>query len=337
MFYSTEILALKNKTSLALLFYISTTNNNTKRVHKKEIEGLNITKAIITLQHPPQPFALRLYSILIKGLVRIYSIKIKYCESELNLFHKSMYVIKRKNKKEKKRKALNLKLNACLLQEHNDFMQGIEETTFNRFFDNTMLTDPRNIEIITGNNSNNFEPGDYPIYIEENCNELSNNNKRKKIDKKIEISENKNLVKYKKINEDETMFLPINDYFICQEITNQAKLAFKNKIVVDNSVEFMRKDTTISFAAPSSNSFLPVDNFEIHDYADNEIYNNSDEKSLNLGDYKIGDKINFNGIVKGWSKKDKSIAFLDILNGAKCGNINPIQKKPYEDIIIELK
>lgn len=98
MFYSTEILSHKNKTELSILYYISTTDK-LKKISKKEILELDFNNLLNQLLQPKIPFALRLYSYLLKGLVKVWILKMEFYKKQVNSFLKLAKLKKRKYKK----------------------------------------------------------------------------------------------------------------------------------------------------------------------------------------------------------------------------------------------
>lgn len=88
MFYASDILAMKNNTDISLLYFISTTN----RITKKDLKRLNIPSLLLSLTE--QPFALRLYSYLVVGIIRVYLYQLKVYEMEIQTLLSSLQVKK---------------------------------------------------------------------------------------------------------------------------------------------------------------------------------------------------------------------------------------------------
>lgn len=331
MFYSPEMLSLKNKTSLALLFYISTTSNKSKKVNKKEIESVDITNALVTLKHPPQPFALRLYSILIKGLVKIYSMKIKYCESEINLFYKAMMVHKKKTST-KKPKIINLKFKD--LFQANNFMVDLEDVKVYNLFDNE--TEPKSIEtmVIQDQTSNNFEPVDFFSDIEINRFDTEQTTKKRIIDQRTEftdkLTDNEQLLctKNMKIAKNSN---PIQSIYVCRELQKILQEQMHNKQQGSNP-EILRNQSMISFVPQTtSTSLLNNDYISYDNNIDNET--ESYDKSINFDEIQ-NEEYNFTEKVKNYSKKEKALNFMKLLNFCKSQNVTVKQEKPFSDIKI---
>lgn len=94
MFYAKELLSMQVKTDISLIYYISTTNNN-RKINKKEINKIDIEKTLVTILD--QSYALRLYSFMLRGVLRIYLIKMKYYETEVSgLLNMLQYKIRKK-------------------------------------------------------------------------------------------------------------------------------------------------------------------------------------------------------------------------------------------------
>lgn len=77
MFYAAELLSRKNKNEISIVYYLSTTGSM-KKINKHEILSLNFEKVLDNIRAPAIPFALRLYSYLIKGIVRLWNIKAEF-------------------------------------------------------------------------------------------------------------------------------------------------------------------------------------------------------------------------------------------------------------------
>ncbi|EJW04865.1 hypothetical protein EDEG_00958 [Edhazardia aedis USNM 41457] len=159
MFYSTEILSIKNKTSLALIYYISTTNNRTKKITKKDILTIDLPNVINALKNPSQPFALRLYSILIKGVVRIYFLKVKYLEDEISVFNKKTLLLTNNKIERKKLKALPVNLNSNINENKSPF--NLVNNQFDFFDFDSKVSDFFNEDALSSGSPVNFN--DTPI------------------------------------------------------------------------------------------------------------------------------------------------------------------------------
>jgi len=83
MFYSAELLALKNKTQMSVLYYMATTKK-AKRPIQKYILFVDIKIAIAEIKETKIPFSLRLYSHLMMGLARIWVFQGEYLMKKYN-------------------------------------------------------------------------------------------------------------------------------------------------------------------------------------------------------------------------------------------------------------
>lgn len=95
MFYSAELLSLKSKTNISTIYYASSCK---KRLSKKEMEKIDLSSTIDNIKHPMVPFSLRLYSFFLRGIVRLYVLKIKYAENEFKSFLSMLNQSKRSRK-----------------------------------------------------------------------------------------------------------------------------------------------------------------------------------------------------------------------------------------------
>ncbi|KAI4291534.1 hypothetical protein PAPHI01_0808 [Pancytospora philotis] len=120
MFYAAEVLSLKNRTSLSMLYYLSTARRH-RRVCRKTIAALDLDRLVDEIEHPSVPFSLRLYAYLLRGLVRAWLIKISLCEGAI----KSRAAVPRKRKHRERTKTL-LSPN-LVLEEH--FIAELDEST----------------------------------------------------------------------------------------------------------------------------------------------------------------------------------------------------------------
>lgn len=81
MFYSPQILSQRNKTEISLVYYISTVRN-VKKNFRKEVIELDFNTVLEKIKNPKVPFALRLYSYLLNGIVKMWIIKIEYYKAQ---------------------------------------------------------------------------------------------------------------------------------------------------------------------------------------------------------------------------------------------------------------
>lgn len=119
MFYASELLSHKNKTELSLLYYLSTAGF-LKRISRKDILNLNFNKLLDEITHPKMPFALRLYSYLLKGLVKVWILKINFYKSKMKrlMINRKASVSSRKEALGRaKDKNVNLEINEGIISD----------------------------------------------------------------------------------------------------------------------------------------------------------------------------------------------------------------------------
>lgn len=133
---------MKSNTDISLLYYISTT----KRITKKDLKRLNIPSLLVDLTK--QPFALRLYSYLVVGIIRVYLFKLKVYESEIQtMLNTLQYKRKRESKVSRKRK-----IEECLLEdevyEDGVYDEGVCEVHEHKLHDDGILVKRRHKVIV---------------------------------------------------------------------------------------------------------------------------------------------------------------------------------------------
>lgn len=194
MFYSHKF-SMNSKTDVALIYYVSTIN---KRINKNLIQRLNINEALNNIIE--QPYAMRLYSYLLKGIVRIYLLKYKYYQNEVNAL---LNVLKFKDTliiKNKKIEDAGYIIGINNLNDNNESNQNNKKIITNSFSNNLS-------ELYTSNNDNIFDNDPSFIYDTNFTNELTfipniknlKINRRKRfIDTEIECSNStRNICKIK--------------------------------------------------------------------------------------------------------------------------------------------
>jgi len=119
MFYASELLSHKNKTELSLLYYLSTAGS-LKRVSRKDILNLNFNKLLDEITHPKMPFALRLYSYLLRGLVKVWILKINFYKSKMKrlmINRKASVSLRKEALGRAKDKNVNLEINEGIISD----------------------------------------------------------------------------------------------------------------------------------------------------------------------------------------------------------------------------
>ncbi|PWN27320.1 hypothetical protein BDZ90DRAFT_279681 [Jaminaea rosea] len=91
MFYSQQMLA--KRTGLGIVWLAATLGNRStalKKITRRELDGINISKACDSVASPSEPMALRLSSQLMYGVVRLYSQKSEQFVLDVSQVHATM-------------------------------------------------------------------------------------------------------------------------------------------------------------------------------------------------------------------------------------------------------
>lgn len=123
MFYAPEILSYKNKTELSLVYYMSTAKNP-RRFARKDVVGLNVESIINQMKNPKVPFALRLYSYLLKGIVRIWVMKVDFYKGKVQSLLSKSVPRPRNMLRTRETLSLNNEINLKIIE---DFMSEVED------------------------------------------------------------------------------------------------------------------------------------------------------------------------------------------------------------------
>lgn len=119
MFYAPEILSQKNKTEISLVYYISTIKT-IKKQYKKEIIDVDFDTVFEKIENPKTPFALRLYSYLLNGIIKMWMIKVEYYKHQV----KNLLSVKKRtvgfNKKQNTESNVNLRIVDRYISEIED-------------------------------------------------------------------------------------------------------------------------------------------------------------------------------------------------------------------------
>lgn len=203
MFYVPEILSHKNKTELSLVYYLSTTKNPKNSI-KKEVVEINFSKVIDQMRNPKIPFALRLYSYLIKGLVQIWVIKVDFYRGKINsLFVEKDMPRKKSTRRMTIRDNINLRVIDQVINDEN--VEYFEISSFrdrhHEQFDNMISADAFDFDGVTDNSNSlqNVRNIRHPVHLV-------------KIDNKIEIGFDE--IWIKKIKPDHNEFPDLEDCFV---------------------------------------------------------------------------------------------------------------------------
>lgn len=175
-------MCVRQKSELSLLYYISTTNNALRRVNRKDIEGIDISSMIEMLRAPPRPFSLRVYSFLVRGIVKVYLLKLKYCESEILSVVNGLHAKKVRRRRE--RVTVVPRRESLVLQIDDDFIDAYSESECHISLDPVVHEDSVN------------ESSALSVVVENDVDEMMDavlvkKPKKSIIDKKIEIVQRK--------------------------------------------------------------------------------------------------------------------------------------------------
>jgi hypothetical protein len=304
MFYASEVLSLKNKSTLSVLYYVSTTNNRSRRISKRDIENIDIVSTITAIREPERPFALRLYSFLLRGIVRIYSIKMKNCQAELCSLLNSMVA-----RKTAKRRTKRTKANEDILAAEHDVISNICSSDTEEFnYVNSSLPGGNEIPVDFGEEGPRIE--------------AKRSISKVIIDDETELDRDKMyLTAVFRSNDVLLNVKSVERAFIMDRINGMYKARRRNNspafdcsdLPNYSSVERMRNSSLVSFRS----------NLE-------EEAENSDEWGF-LGLTKV--ELNFDDIALG-SRRSRSLAFYKVLELATAGVIRPEQQHPHGPIVL---
>lgn len=175
-------MCVRQKSELSLLYYISTSNNALRRVNRKEVESIDISSMIEMLRTHPRPFSLRVYSFLVRGIVKVYFLKLKYCESEVLSVVNGLHA--RKTRRKKGRVTVVPRRESLVLQIDDDFIDAYSESECHVSLDPVVHEDSVN------------ESSALSVVVENDADEtmdavLVKKPKKSIVDKKIEITQRK--------------------------------------------------------------------------------------------------------------------------------------------------
>lgn len=327
--YSSQILCTQQntqqKTELAILYYISTSNSTFRRVNKKDIENIDISSMIEVLKVPQRPLSLRVYSFLIKGIVKVYILKVKYCEHEVQGILNGLEVKKLK----KKREPSVPRRDSLILKIEDDFIEGYSEPEECQTISN--ISGPVIVESLT--NDNSYLESEVQNEVSEVMDAVVVKKRRKSVvDRRIEIVQNKSVNALKAGDIPKQYCSPL----VFKEFENFLKLTKFRGTPLNtdiNEIEFHFPDT-IGTASPISNS-LSVKSAkntytkDVHEYE--PVKDNLIDKL-----FSEQDRFNFNKKFLSHPKKDKARIFYRLLELGKLGRLGVSQRRPYEDISVEM-
>lgn len=335
MFYAKEILSMQAKTDISLIYYLSTTNN-IRRINRKDILKLNIKNALINVLD--QTFALRLYGYILKGVSKLYLLKIKYYEHEvtglLNLL---------KVRLDKKRNIKKHSINDSSSSDVEDLYDGglcsanIKPKQEIAIKDNMCMTDNSEMSLIPYLQSYNCDTLDFSIKLSKKLNfniedteiELEPRNKEKRFRKSHSV--------YKFID---VKTYPIFSYV--DRCTYKDSLEIQRNITTSNVPSQIISDTMseVFYKYNNDDMYLETLNFsskietengkKYNELSDNIIFSSS--YKLDLCDL-VGEKCFFSEIVFG-TNRHKAIMFHELLDLLSKNVLEAFQDSPSSDILI---
>ncbi len=320
MFYAPELLSLKNKTEISIVYYMSTSKGH-KRLGKKTVNSVDIRNVLADILHPKIPFSLRLYAYILDGIVKVWIIQIKY------FFLSSKKSVPLQSRpRNKVRKSPNLCIEDIFIESLKDsVINDAEQGNYDEFdypindctimenqiegsleFENRMGDSVSSIELGRKNSSSFVLPQHIPKI------------KIKKIDEINELSNNQIILKKRRLD----VLLKFDEY-ISGEIVNLIKNMFKCSEKSDHPV------------ISNSNLQDPIE------YFSNQLDYHSFPSSIEecrISDSKINNSvISSNQIISESErsvKNEKADWFYNLLVDASKGKIKLYQKEPYAEIMI---
>lgn len=305
MFYSPEILSQKNKTELSLVYYLSTTKN-IKKSCRKEVVSVNFNAVLEKIKNPRVPFALRLYSYLLNGIVRMWMIKVEF----YRLQAKNMFIPKRKQVISN-RKVVESNVNLRIIENYITELEDCSNVNQDQIGSVEEIINDE----ITGNTQNDFFNNDF--FNDNEIISFENTVKRAKkevVDSKIQLEiEDIFLKKTKNTNFD----LP--SLVDCE--TSRKFEIFLNQIL-------KRSDASVKCGMATAVQYQCFDNdFSVEDPRI------SSSISLEKNNFKPSSSENDEMLYK--PLETRILSFYNILLAASKGEIEVFQSKPFD--IIEIR
>ncbi|EOB12716.1 Sister chromatid cohesion 1 protein 3 [Nosema bombycis CQ1] len=308
MFYAANLLSMKSNTELSLVYFVSTTK---KKLNKQTLNNLNIQKILKSLLNPPQPFALRLYSYLVVGVVRIYLYKLKAYENEVqNLLNLLSYKRKKVGiKVGKDKKNLN-KVNEdyeILLDDSSD--HALDNITHQDYIHSGSILDPIHEDLIDIEPPKRFKKN----VILDTITEFSNCSKFCSFSSLSGMTQNQNDFNFN-----------LQKYFLIKEIENKKERGKENKKEIE--------DFTIFEEGFCSYDFDPIEKMRSSSLIEPKIKSSSllDQTIFKEDDYqgKVFNLINLG------SRLTRVVNFYVLLEKCSKGEVEAYQKEAYGEILL---
>lgn len=315
MFYSTQLLTLGTRTELSTLYYISTTNNAFKKIPKNRIESIDILEIVKSIKEPQNPFSLRLYSFLVRGIVKVFILKLKYCEGDLNVIINS-FLKEKKIVASRKPKETKIVLTVDKIEPFNKEIVEYEMTS---------------VECQRGVMSSNTFNDEMICPAVDDFMEITSQisikrRKTERSDKHIEIDVSKLT-----INMRETVKIIIPCVF--EEFDKFIRNSKRNQLAVveQNSFEVCEYDVdSVETIRNASSSILK----QFSTVEDLEMFDEVGE--IKLEDFIDKSSFNFNKEFENIGKTHKSVLFYELLEMVCAKKAIFYQDGPYYDIHVTL-
>jgi hypothetical protein len=303
-----------------------------RKIQKKDIEKISIENTITALQTPPQPFALRLYSFLLKGIVRVYAMKLRFCEGDIHVLLNSMTY--KKKRIEGKRKAPML----ITLPLAEDFISKISETILR--LESSEAEQCRENASLRGLGSTSTYENDNDDLIEYNNINLCDDTKplkirnKKVLDDKTELERTSLFIKDRCLERrgESLLHLAMLDKstFLFREINTLVEKRGSNGFDTGPNDIFIGDLSSLERGRGNSSlSFIPGRSSDPDEHDDNINRLKIDELFI-----KGEQEMSFNERVMHLDQRQKAHAFIYILEMGTNNIFNIKQEYPYGEIIL---
>lgn len=334
MFYSTQLLSNKSKTIFSKIYFISSTK---RKLSKKEMENIDLNITIQNIVEPPVPFSLRLYSLLLRGIVRIYILKVKNIESELKIFLNSLCIGKRKRSVDLKIMSENeANLDRIFKKFYKSFKTNSKELK-NKEIENPLYFQDENYNMEYFNNELDYSELDYRGSSGLNNSTMGSSFLNNSIQKNNVSNIYSNLSSIK-LEEDSKIDLDDNEGYLTKIIIGSPKKQLKTKEKLFYDVERLFNDSNnlsnleIKYQEEYNETISnPVDTNTLSNIIESsEKYEDIETMDFNQVD-------NFNIAVNNYSRFFKVINFYKLLCLCNTDKISATQSEFMSDIIIKNK
>ena len=333
MLYSSQLMCIPQKTELSILCYISRTSNFIRRISRKDVENMNISSMIEVIKSPPRPLPLRFYSFLIKGMVRVYILKLKYCEHEIQ---NTLNGLVQKKTKKRKETAIELKGKGdFVLRVDDDFISGYSEPEEMHDLSTPVVKEEEySINDASFNIDENFS--DHLVEVDSGIGDFSKKRKARKLifDNRIEISNPKRVFESLIRNNDPNS--GDKQGAVERELIFEEFDAFLNvmKNEEGNSVDANTIDIDLTCPTVIETQSHVPDSLAIKEMEKpGEIF---DTANIEINEFILEqDTFNFNRETFNYRKVDRAAMFYKLLELGNAGRVRVAQAQPYSNIYVE--